>query len=937
MIAFKCKLCGGNLNIEEDKRIADCQYCGSTLTLPNLNNNKKNTLLIRANQLRQNNEFDKAMGIFETSLIEDHEDPEVFWSLVLCKYGVEYVEDPKTKERIITCHRTLVQSVLSDVDYKQAYELASLEAKKLYQQEAKKIEAIQRKILQISKEEDPYDIFICYKETDKHGKRTIDSVFAQEIYEKLIEQNYRVFFAKISLEDKLGKDYEPFIYSALISSKIMLVLGTQKEYFDSPWVRNEWSRFLSLMKNDKDKVLIPLFKTMDGYDLPKEFGTLQAQDLNKVGALQDLMRGIRKVVNPIAQHDTKNTPLTSKSVEGQQGNLTSLLKRAKVFLMDHEFMQASEYAEKMLDIDAEFGEAYLIKMLADFQTTDLEIFSQEINNPSIIKNHELFEKIMRYGSKELIEKINHVLAKITEKEITVQFDQAVALFEKDNPSSLLEAQRILSNLTNHTTSKSLLNKIQKRVIELEEEDIFSQAFKAFQNGTEQSVRQVSTILSPIMHLTKAQNLASQAEDFIIQLHENQRQAKAKELRERYDQALILIKSQTLGSYKKAVYLLKTLGEYEDALSLIDFSKIKIFELQKIANKKAQKVFSIGAAISSFLIVLAGVLFITLPLDVVQQDGVTYSKIGNAYALVSYENQNSMIFNMPNGIRGLPVISISEQAFSGSLVREIQVGYYVQTIHSYAFLNTYQLEKITLSPQTKNFHAHIFFNSSITSLDILHPEAVLYDNVLEGANALTDLTLPHTGAEDQQIKDFFGEASLKLKRLRILYQTHIRSNVFENTSIENLIISSYTQSMEEQSLAGLSDLKQLEIPFVGNNRQASQSTRLSNLFSLDAIPQTLNEVVISDDYQLDPFAFEGISYLKTIIIASQTTRIMSFALTNNPHLETIYIPETVSYVGPSAFIDCPLLVVHLESIRIPDGWNNQWNLQNIPTILGADRP
>jgi hypothetical protein len=144
-------------------------------------------------------------------------------------------------------------------------------------------------------------------------------------------------------------------------------------------------------------------------------------------------------------------------------------------------------------------------------------------------------------------------------------------------------------------------------------------------------------------------------------------------------------------------------------------------------------------------------------------------------------------------------------------------------------------------------------------------------------------------------------------------------------------------MEEQSLAGLSDLKQLEIPFVGNNRQASRSTRLSNLFSLDAIPQTLNEVVISDDYQLDPFAFEGISYLKTIIIASQTTRIMSFALTNNPHLETIYIHETVSYVGPSAFIDCPLLVVHLESIRIPDGWNNQWNLQNIPTILGADRP
>ena len=65
----------------------------------------------------------------------------------------------------------------------------------------------------------PYDIFICYKETDKQGNRTHDSVIAEDIYDKLTSLGFKVFFSKITLENKLGKEYEPYIYSALKTLK----------------------------------------------------------------------------------------------------------------------------------------------------------------------------------------------------------------------------------------------------------------------------------------------------------------------------------------------------------------------------------------------------------------------------------------------------------------------------------------------------------------------------------------------------------------------------------------------------------------------------------------------------------------------------------------------------------------------------------------------
>ena len=304
MAILKCKMCGGDLNLVEGASTAACEYCGSVQTVPKVDDEKKLTLFARANRLRATCEFDKAAGIYEAIVADFPEEAEAYWGLVLCKYGIEYVDDPATGNKIPTCHRSSFDSLLDDSDCEQALENADPAARKVYREEIRQIEEIRKGIIAVSNNEQPYDIFICYKETDESGNRTLDSVLAQDVYDVLTDKGYRVFFSRISLEDKLGVEYEPYIFAALNSAKIMLAFGTDYEYFNAVWVKNEWSRFLKLMAKDREKHLIPCFKGIDAYDMPKEFARLQAQDLGKLGATQDLLRGIEKLL-PKTQANTE--------------------------------------------------------------------------------------------------------------------------------------------------------------------------------------------------------------------------------------------------------------------------------------------------------------------------------------------------------------------------------------------------------------------------------------------------------------------------------------------------------------------------------------------------------------------------------------------------------------------------------------------------------
>ena len=249
MAVFKCKMCGGTVEFEPGATVGVCDSCGTKQTLPRLDDDRRANLYDRANHFRRNNDFDKAAGLYEQILNEDSADAEAYWSLVLCRYGIEYVEDPATHKRVPTVNRAQFTSVFDDDNYKSAIRYADIAQRQLYEEEARTINEIQKGILSISQKEEPFDVFICYKETDANGHRTPDSVLANDLYHQLTQEGFKVFFARITLEDKLGAAYEPYIFAALNSAKVMVVLGTRPEYFNAVWVKNEWSRYLALVKN----------------------------------------------------------------------------------------------------------------------------------------------------------------------------------------------------------------------------------------------------------------------------------------------------------------------------------------------------------------------------------------------------------------------------------------------------------------------------------------------------------------------------------------------------------------------------------------------------------------------------------------------------------------------------------------------------------------
>ena len=458
MSIFKCKMCGGSLEVQKGQTICECEYCGTKQTVSAIDDEVTTNLYNRANNLRIKCEFDKAQKIYEKIVAKIPNEAEAFWGIILCKYGIEYVEDPNTYKRVPTCHRTQLESVLTDVDYLSAIENADSNQRLIYEQEAKEIDKLQKDILSIVHNEQPFDVFICYKETDENGKRTVDSTLANDIYYQLTQEGLKVFYAAITLENKLGQEYEPYIFSALNSAKVMLVVGTKPENFNAVWVKNEWSRYLKLMNNDRSKTLIPCFRDMDAYDLPDEFSHLQAQDMGKIGFINDIVRGIKKLIAP-AKEQTSNTVV----VESNNLDIAPLLKRAFIFLEDGNWKDADEYCERVLDLDPECAMAYLGKLMAELKINRQDDLAK---SETPFNENDNYKKVIRYADNKLCEKLNQYIKDIDYAITKEAYDTAVEQLNTAVTSQqYLDVSLVFLKFEDFLDSKDLYNRcIQKAEI-----------------------------------------------------------------------------------------------------------------------------------------------------------------------------------------------------------------------------------------------------------------------------------------------------------------------------------------------------------------------------------------------------------------------------------------------------------------------------------------
>ena len=471
-----CKNCGELLVFEDGQKTTVCELCGMEQTLPKIDDPKKIELLVKANEYRMASRFDVAKKQYESIIAQYPDDNEAYWCKLLCVYGIEYVDDFVTARKIPTCHRTVRESIFNNTDYKLIISRASIEEKAIYETEAKEIDRLQKEIIEKANKEQPYDIFICFKDSDENGRRTTDSQYANKIYTHFTRLGYKVFFSPVTLKSRAGEEYEPIIYSALYTAKVMLFVCANKEYVSAPWVRNEWSRFLEFMREDYTKVLLPCLKDVYPYDLPEELSKIQVMDITDIDFYESLTRQIDskfgRVNTVTSTRIEQNVTQSAQIVDGKQKTIHNYLERINIFLDDNDWQRVNEYAEKILDEDPKNARAYLVKTFFDFKVKSVV---QLLEKPNFESNLN-YIKVIKFADGELKTQLDEAVkqketARLDAIYNTVREELSNAKTEQDFES----VAELLGKIKTYKDSASLLRKCDEGKENIRKDEVYEQA------------------------------------------------------------------------------------------------------------------------------------------------------------------------------------------------------------------------------------------------------------------------------------------------------------------------------------------------------------------------------------------------------------------------------------------------------------------------------
>ena len=266
MPTLKCRYCRENLECSKGTTIAKCWNCGLTQSVPGSVNDDNAEQFLKALDLRNEHLFDEAYGIYKDLNGKAEDDADLYWELVLCRLGIEYVKKPAEKEYLPVINRLSDVMVFDDGDYKKAMDLAIGDQKQLLRRDAIAIYDVQKKMLAETEGIEPSDVFICY------NTATTDSFAATDLAELLGKNGYKVFMPESADTAKLDSkaNSEPVIFEAIRTSKVMVVLGSQAESLTELGTAEMWRRYLGLINAGENREIVVAFRDMGEDDIPDE-------------------------------------------------------------------------------------------------------------------------------------------------------------------------------------------------------------------------------------------------------------------------------------------------------------------------------------------------------------------------------------------------------------------------------------------------------------------------------------------------------------------------------------------------------------------------------------------------------------------------------------------------------------------------------------------
>lgn len=454
-----CNSCGSyEIEIKSQTRLGKCKSCGANVILPDLEDHEILHLLDQAYIQRNNYAFDEAISTYNHVLSKSPNEICALEGLILCKYGIVYVKDPKTKKNIPTCHRYCPDSIYKDQEFiKYFYLCPTEEEKQVFKLMGYQINQLQKKIAEQVKKEKDYDIFISFKAKDENDKSTEDAYIARELYDQLTSEGYEVFMSDVSLKNRINEDFEPIIYNALHTSEVFILVGTSKKNVYSPWVRNEWSRFIDIVKNSDGRLnndfFIRVFKGMSANDMPRiENRNVQGVDASDLLYKKRISDYIKQLIKPSNSKNEKESAkkavnyYNAKNTEDLSRNILACNDTKTKIHLVNTFLMPDEKRDLFGLLELAISN---IKNHVKKYDGTINALEEELYNAWIVKIEQCNRKI-KFSSPDLHEmeyltELNYEVNEIKEEKNKIQKDK----LKKDGPN-----ENILLNST-------FLNKFKK--------------------------------------------------------------------------------------------------------------------------------------------------------------------------------------------------------------------------------------------------------------------------------------------------------------------------------------------------------------------------------------------------------------------------------------------------------------------------------------------
>lgn len=477
---LKCKTCGNVIDLSSAVNgVVECDSCFNRYTVP-----KKEASPAALSFLRQGEHdldtgrFDDAYKAYEKAKEYDDKEPEAYWGMALAEFKVQYLKDVVNSRLQPICHEFTNKVFVKNKNFQAALKHATDEQKSEYKKKAEDIDHIRAEFLKFKQQELNYDCFLCVKvsntdseQVEKSKKNwTSDARNAEEIYELLKRRGFAPFFSEREIRGRAGADYEAMILYALYTCETMLVVCNNDEYLQTPWVKNEFTRFKELV-NNKEKESDSLTIVYEGSPiekLPGFIGKIQGIDYGRSDASADIVEFVKnhtpfarakreeskrknekqtqeifgkieKQEKFVQQLEEQLKNVGSNTVAGASSTVKTLLVRANQEMEMENFEKATNFLEMVLERAPENSDAWWGLFLCDFKN---RLGNKDLSYESIgkIVGNKNFGNAKRYASGDCKVKIDAFREKLKDRLTQLEDDAETEKDELETAKNELETE-----------------------------------------------------------------------------------------------------------------------------------------------------------------------------------------------------------------------------------------------------------------------------------------------------------------------------------------------------------------------------------------------------------------------------------------------------------------------------------------------------------------